>query len=161
MPRLDVESFVFTSGQATELTGVPFSQLNHWARTGFLCPSVQDASGLDSCRAYAFGDLVALAAAKRLRDSGLEVDAIRSVVRYVQKRDYHERQSRSFLVGTNDGKVSERTLSDVAVALRDGKGFAWVLDIGAVIAGLRIAGRNLNAPKRGKARNVERLAAAG
>jgi hypothetical protein len=44
----------YTAGQAEKATGVPYNQLNYWAKTGILAPSVTKARGSNKCRATPF-----------------------------------------------------------------------------------------------------------
>src|SRR6266542_3306147 len=53
-----------------KLIGISYRQLDYWARTGLVTPSVRAADGSGSQRLYGFTDLVELRIIKRLLDAG-------------------------------------------------------------------------------------------
>ena len=59
------------------LTGISYRQLDYWARTGLVRPSVKDAQGSGSQRLYSFQDLAVLKLIKRMLDSGVNLQQIR------------------------------------------------------------------------------------
>lgn len=74
----------FTAKQVVTLTGVPYKRLDSWANSGFLVPSIAAADGTGSRRLYSFQDLVALRTAKILRDAGISLQGLRSVMRFLR-----------------------------------------------------------------------------
>jgi DNA-binding transcriptional MerR regulator len=60
------------------MVGITYRQLDYWARTGFMVPSLQRARGSGSQRLYSFGDLVQLKVIKRLLDAGMDLRRIRT-----------------------------------------------------------------------------------
>lgn len=70
----------FRAPQVCRLVGITYRQLDYWARTELLRPSLQDASGSGSQRLYSFTDLVQLKVIKRLLDAGMSLKRIRSAV---------------------------------------------------------------------------------
>lgn len=83
-PLLGIE--VFTSRNATQLTGISARLLTYWDRTRLVSPSVLGAKGAGSRRVYSFGDVVALRCAARLRALGLDVDVIKTLTKNIQAR---------------------------------------------------------------------------
>ena len=73
----------FSAGEAAKITGVPYRNLDHWARTKFIVPSISEARGTGTERKYAFDDLVALRVARELREGGISTQALRQVVRQI------------------------------------------------------------------------------
>lgn len=63
-----------------QLTGITYRELDYWARTDVVRPSIQDAKGQGSARLYSVEDIVLLSVMKHLRDHGVSLDAIRAVV---------------------------------------------------------------------------------
>src|SRR3954471_20456313 len=59
-----------------ELTGVPYSTLNLWAKQGFIRPSVREANGTGSARIYSESDLAELRIAMVLRRAGISTPLI-------------------------------------------------------------------------------------
>jgi len=83
----DVIQDAFSTAEAARLSGLTPRQLDHWARQGFLCPSVQKASGYGSSRRYSFADIVKLRVAARLRGSGVGLPRIRRCVEALKRLD--------------------------------------------------------------------------
>jgi DNA-binding transcriptional MerR regulator len=71
----------YTSKQTQEIAGITYRQLDYWARTGLVQPSVTSAAGSGSRRAYSYGDLVKLRIIKDLLDRGVGLQQIRDVFR--------------------------------------------------------------------------------
>jgi DNA-binding transcriptional MerR regulator len=61
----------------TKIVGITYRQLDYWARTGLVRPSVKDAQGSGSQRLYSFQDLAVLKLIKRMLDSGVNLQQIR------------------------------------------------------------------------------------
>lgn len=76
---------VFSAGQASRLSEVRYRTLDYWARSEFLTPSVQEASGKGSDRRYTFLDIVQLRVAKRMRDAGISLQGLRKVQTLLRK----------------------------------------------------------------------------
>jgi DNA-binding transcriptional MerR regulator len=62
------------------LVGITYRQLDYWARTGLLKPSIQSATGSGSQRRYSFTDVVQLKVIKRLLDAGMSLKKIRQAM---------------------------------------------------------------------------------
>src|SRR4026207_239298 len=60
------------------VAGITYRQLDYWARTGLVVPSVRDASGSGTQRLYSFRDIVVLKVVKRLLDAGGALQDIRT-----------------------------------------------------------------------------------
>jgi DNA-binding transcriptional MerR regulator len=63
--------------EVTKIVGISYRQLDYWARTGLVRPSVKDAQGSGSQRLYSFQDLATLKLIKRMLDSGVSLQQIR------------------------------------------------------------------------------------
>jgi DNA-binding transcriptional MerR regulator len=64
--------------------GISYRQLDYWARTGLVTPSVRDADGSGSQRMYNFNDVVQLRVIKKLLDAGVSLPKIRRAVDYLR-----------------------------------------------------------------------------
>jgi DNA-binding transcriptional MerR regulator len=71
---------------ACAAAGITYRQLDYWARTGLVEPSVRAASGSGSQRLYGFRDILALKIVKRLLDTGISLQQIRTAVAYLRER---------------------------------------------------------------------------
>ncbi|MCH8899489.1 MAG: MerR family transcriptional regulator [Acidobacteria bacterium] len=70
----------YRAPQVCGLVGISYRQLDYWARTGLITPSVQEASGSGSQRLYSFSDVVQLKVVKRLLDAGMSLKKIRKAM---------------------------------------------------------------------------------
>lgn len=71
---------------ACHAVGISYRQLDYWARTGLVVPSIRDASGSGSQRLYSFRDLVVLKVVKRLLDAGVSLQNIRRAIDALRSR---------------------------------------------------------------------------
>jgi DNA-binding transcriptional MerR regulator len=71
---------------ACTAAGITYRQLDYWARTGLVEPSVRPASGSGSQRLYGFRDILALKIVKRLLDTGISLQQIRTAVSYLREQ---------------------------------------------------------------------------
>jgi DNA-binding transcriptional MerR regulator len=71
---------------ACAAAGITYRQLDYWARTGLVEPSVRAASGSGTQRLYGFRDILALKIVKRLLDTGISLQQIRTAVAYLRER---------------------------------------------------------------------------
>src|SRR4051812_21501340 len=65
---------------ACAVAGITYRQLDYWARTLLVVPSVRDASGSGTQRLYSFRDIVVLKVVKRLLDAGVSLQNIRKAI---------------------------------------------------------------------------------
>lgn len=77
---MTVEVSGYRAPQVCRLVGITYRQLDYWARTGLLRPSLQEAQGSGSQRLYTFVDIVQLKVVKRLLDAGMSLKKIRFAV---------------------------------------------------------------------------------
>lgn len=71
---------------ACHAAGITYHQLDYWARTGLVEPSVRAAQGAGSQRLYSFRDILILKAVKRLLDTGISLQQIRAAVQHLRDR---------------------------------------------------------------------------
>jgi len=69
---------------ACKAAGITYRQLDYWARTGLVEPSVRTAAGSGSQRLYGFRDILVLKVIKRLLDTGVSLHNIRSAVEHLR-----------------------------------------------------------------------------
>lgn len=65
---------------AARAAGISYRQLDYWARTGLVEPTVRGASGSGTQRLYGFRDILVLKLVKRLLDTGISLQQIRTAV---------------------------------------------------------------------------------
>jgi DNA-binding transcriptional MerR regulator len=71
---------------ACTAAGITYRQLDYWARTGLVEPSVRAAHGSGSQRLYSFRDILVLKVVKRLLDTGISLQQIRAAVQHLRDR---------------------------------------------------------------------------
>src|SRR5262245_24647958 len=71
---------------ACAAAGITYRQLDYWARTGLVEPSVRAAHGSGSQRLYSFRDILVLKVVKRLLDTGISLQQIRAAVLHLRDR---------------------------------------------------------------------------
>src|SRR5881392_3401773 len=71
---------------ACNAAGITYRQLDYWARTGLVEPSVRTAGGSGSQRLYSFRDILVLKVIKRLLDAGISLQQIRTAVLHLRER---------------------------------------------------------------------------
>ena len=70
----------YRAPQVCGLVGITYRQLDYWARTGLIKPSIQSAQGSGTQRRYSFTDIVQLKVVKRRLDAGMSLKKIRSAM---------------------------------------------------------------------------------
>jgi DNA-binding transcriptional MerR regulator len=63
-----------------KIVGITYRQLDYWARTGLVSPSVREATGSGTQRLYSFDDVVQLRVVKRLVDTGVSLQRVRLAI---------------------------------------------------------------------------------
>lgn len=87
--------------EVCELTGVTYRQLDYWARTDMVRPSVADAKGSGSQRLYDDGDVALIRLVKRVLDAGVDLKRVRLAMPAL--RDAAQRDDETLLVIAADG----------------------------------------------------------
>ena len=75
----------FRGPVACSAAGITYRQLDYWARTGLVQPSVRTAAGSGSQRLYSFRDILVLKVIKRLLDTGVSLQNIRTAVEHLRE----------------------------------------------------------------------------
>ena len=71
--------------EVCKLVGISYRQLDYWARTGLVTPSVREAGGSGTQRLYSFHDLVQLKVIKKLTDAGVSLQRVRKAIAYLRQ----------------------------------------------------------------------------
>ena len=83
----------YRGATACSAADISYRQLDYWARTGLVEPSIQPASGSGSQRLYSFKDILVLKIVKRLLDTGVSLQNIRTAVEHLRSRGVTELES--------------------------------------------------------------------
>ena len=74
----------FRGPQVCAIVGITYRQLDYWARTDLVRPSLHDAAGSGTQRRYSYRDLVELRVVKNLLDSGVSLQTARKAIEYLR-----------------------------------------------------------------------------
>jgi len=80
----------YRGATACSAAGISYRQLDYWARTGLVEPSIRTASGSGTQRLYGFRDILVLKVVKRLLDAGVSLQNIRTAVDHLRNRGVTE-----------------------------------------------------------------------
>ena len=75
---------------ACQVAGITYRQLDYWARTNLVKPSIRNARGSGSQRLYSFKDVLVLKIVKRLLDTGISLQNIRLAVESLRERGVND-----------------------------------------------------------------------
>ncbi len=106
---------------ACSAAGITYRQLDYWARTGLVVPSVRGASGSGSQRLYGFRDILVLRIVKRLIDTGVSLQNIRSAVEHLSRRNGDD-LARITLMSDGASIYECRSADEVVDLVRGGQG---------------------------------------
>ena len=125
----------FSGPTVCRLTGVTYRQLDYWARTELVTPSITPATGSGSKRAYAYGDVLEVKVIKSLLDSGLSLMRARQAVHCLRESLGADLASSS-LVLSDTGSVLAHSDGDLVDLLRGGQGVLNIVPLAGVVAEL-------------------------
>jgi DNA-binding transcriptional MerR regulator len=74
----------YRAPDVAKIVGISYRQLDYWARTDLVTPSVRDAGGSGTQREYSFSDIVLLKAIKNLLDTGVNLQRIRKAIDFLR-----------------------------------------------------------------------------
>lgn len=75
----------FSGKRMAELVGITYRQLDYWARTDLVKPSISEAAGSGSRREYSYSDLVELRTITKLLAAGIKLEQVRKVFDYLRQ----------------------------------------------------------------------------
>jgi DNA-binding transcriptional MerR regulator len=115
---------------ACAAAGITYRQLDYWARTKLVEPSVRAAQGSGSQRLYSFRDILVLKVVKRLLDTGVSLQQIRTAVTHLRDRGVRDLAQITLM---SDGvSVYECTSADEVVDLLQGGQGVFGIALGRV-----------------------------
>jgi DNA-binding transcriptional MerR regulator len=115
---------------ACAAAGITYRQLDYWARTGLVEPSVRPATGSGTQRLYGFRDVLVLKVVKRLLDTGVSLQQIRTAVQFLRDRGIHDLAGITLM--SDGASVYECTSADEVVDLVQGGQGVFGIAVGRV-----------------------------
>ena len=115
---------------ACNAAGITYRQLDYWARTGLVEPTVRGAHGSGSQRLYGFRDILLLKVIKRLLDAGVSLQQIRTAVQHLRARGTDDLTRVTLM--SDGATVYECTSNDEVIDLLQGGQGVFGIAIGGV-----------------------------
>jgi DNA-binding transcriptional MerR regulator len=128
----------FRAPQVCKLVGITYRQLDYWARTGLLEPSLAQAAGSGSQRRYSYRDLLELKVIKQLLDAGVSLQTARRAIACLRDGVGVELASAN-LVLAGSTSILAHTGEEVVDLLRGGQGVLNVVPLSGLVADLDAA----------------------
>ena len=149
----------FSGSQAAQIAGITYRQLDYWARTNLIRPSLSDAKGSGSRRSYEYRDLLELKVIKQLLDAGIKLESVREVFNYLRSHVDTDIAAAHIVIS---GKAVVLCQGDQLVdVVRNGQGVLNVLplaniksDVDAMIVSLADRNTLAKSPSSATASNV-------
>lgn len=129
LPDLD-SSTGYRGPTACRAAGITYRQLDYWARTGLVEPSVRSASGSGTQRLYSFRDILVLKVVKRLLDTGVSLQQIRTAVSHLRERGVEDLAQITLM--SDGASVYECTSADEVIDLVQGGQGVFGIAVGRV-----------------------------
>ena len=122
----------FHGPQVCGLVGISYRQLDYWARTGLLQPSLATAKGSGTRHVYAYSDVLELKVIKQLLDSGISLQSARRAVECLREGLGSDLASAN-LVLTGSSSVLARSNGEVVDLLAGGQGVFNIVPLAGVV----------------------------
>lgn len=129
LPVLD-ETAGYRGPTACRAAGITYRQLDYWARTGLVEPTVRSATGSGTQRLYGFRDILVLRVVKRLLDSGVSLQQIRTAVSHLRERGVEDLARITLM--SDGASVYECTSDDEVIDLVQGGQGVFGIALGKV-----------------------------
>jgi DNA-binding transcriptional MerR regulator len=133
----------FRGPQVCKIVGITYRQLDYWARTGLVKPSLADAHGSGTQRRYSYRDLVRLKVIKSLLDAGVKLQTARKAIEYI-RGDLGDDWASASLVLNGTSSVLVRTGDDLVDVVRHGQGVLNIVSLGQVVDELQASIHDLS-----------------
>ncbi len=129
LPHLP-EDMGYRGPTACAAAGITYRQLDYWARTGLVEPGIRSAHGSGSQRLYSFRDILVLKVVKRLLDTGVSLQNIRTAVSHLRERGVDDLAQITLM--SDGASVYECTSPDEVVDLVQGGQGVFGIAVGRV-----------------------------
>lgn len=120
----------YRGATACSAAGITYRQLDYWARTGLVEPSIRTAAGSGSARLYGFRDILVLKIVKRLLDAGVSLQNIRTAVEHLRSRGITDLERMTLM--SDGASIYECSSPDQIVDLLQGGQGVFGIAVGKV-----------------------------
>jgi len=121
----------FSGTRTAEIVGITYRQLDYWARTDLVRPSMADAKGSGTRRKYSYHDLLELKIIKQLLDAGIKLETVRDVFTNLRQHVGEDITSANIVID-GSAAVLARDDGELVDLVRTGQGVLNVLSLGRV-----------------------------
>ena len=121
----------FSGARAAEIVGISYRQLDYWARTDLVRPSLVDAKGSGSRRRYSYTDLLELRVIKSLLDAGIKLENVRDIFSYLRDHLNGDVTSANLVIQGSTAVLIESD-GELIDLVKKGQGVLNVLAVAAV-----------------------------
>jgi DNA-binding transcriptional MerR regulator len=125
-----VEEEGFSGTRTAQVVGISYRQLDYWARTNLIRPSLADAAGSGSRRRYSYRDLLELKVVKKLIDAGIRLESVREIFAYLRVHMNTDVASAHLVISGSDVLLCDG--DDLINVMRRGQGVLNVLPLAGV-----------------------------
>ena len=119
--------------QVCSIVGITYRQLDYWARTDLLRPSISEARGSGTQRRYSYQDLVRLKVVKSLLDAGVKLQAARAAIDYLRDDLGEPQWETASLVLDGSNSVLARDGEQLIDLVRKGQGVLNIVPLGSML----------------------------
>ena len=127
----------FRGPQVCSIVGITYRQLDYWARTELLCPSISEAKGSGTQRRYSYNDLLELKVIKRLLDAGISLTSARKALDVLRQSGADVASANLVLNGSHS--LLARSGEEIIDLLKGGQGVLNIVPLSGVVSELDAA----------------------
>ena len=127
----------FRGPQVCKIVGITYRQLDYWARTDLLRPSISEARGSGTQRRYSYRDLLELKVIKRLLDSGVSLQSARRALEVLRSSGAEVATANLVLNGSQS--LLARSGEEIIDLLKGGQGVLNIVALSGVVRELDAA----------------------
>jgi DNA-binding transcriptional MerR regulator len=120
----------YSGTQTAKVVGITYRQLDYWARTELVRPSLLDAAGSGSRRQYSYRDLLELRMIKSLLDAGIKLESVREVFMFLRTHVKNDITSAHLVISGSQVLLCDG--DELIDAVRKGQGVLNVLPLANV-----------------------------
>ena len=138
----------YSGTKAATIVGITYRQLDYWARTDLIRPSLADASGSGSRRLYSYRDLLELRVIKSLLDAGIKLESVRTAFEYLRTHVDTDIASAHLVISGNDVILCDGDQL-IDVMRKGGQGVLNIVPMAGVVQELEAAIHELTVASNG------------
>ncbi len=128
----------FRGPQVCKIVGITYRQLDYWARTDLIRPSIADARGSGTQRRYSYRDLVELKVIKSLLDAGVALQSARRAIEYLRENLGEDIASANLVISGTSALLA-RSDGEIVDLVRQGQGVLNIVPLGGVLGEIETA----------------------